>query len=168
MHEILIDTEFAVPTIFKLLPFIFTISFSVLAIIYPEFMSSSVTNFKLSNIGYYIFGFFNQRFLIEYFYNKYIVNTVLDLGGQTTKILDKGSIEWVGPYGIGLSLQRVSKTISSLHTGIVTDYALYILLAICFYISIFTFVSIFNDIINIITLSSILVACYIKILRSSL
>lgn len=157
MHEILIDTEFAVPTIFKLLPFIFTISFSILAIIYPEFMPNSITNFKLSNIGYYIFGFFNQRFLIEYFYNKFIVNTVLDIGGQTTKILDKGSVEWVGPYGIGLSLQKVSKTISSLHTGIVTDYALYILLAICFYISIFTFVSIFNDVINVITLSSILV-----------
>lgn len=157
MHEILIDTEFAVSTVFKLLPFIFTISFSVLAIIYPEFMSTSVTNFKLSNLGYYIFGFFNQRFLIEYFYNKFIVNTVLDFGGQTTKILDKGSIEWVGPYGIGLFLQKVSKTISSLHTGIVTDYALYILLAICFYISIFTFVSIFNDIVNVITLTSILV-----------
>ena len=45
---------------------------------------------------------------------------------------------------------------SSLHTGIVTDYALYILLAICFYISIFTFVSIFNDIVNVITLTSVL------------
>ena len=157
MHEILIDTEFAVPTIFKLLPFIFTISFSILAIIYPEFMPNSIINFKLSTIGYYIFGFFNQRFLIEYFYNKFIVNTVLDIGGQTTKILDKGSIEWIGPYGIGLSLQRISKTISSLHTGIVTDYALYILLAICFYISIFTFISIFNDIINIITLTSVLI-----------
>nr|AOR87398.1 NADH dehydrogenase subunit 5 [Cordyceps militaris]UYL26229.1 NADH dehydrogenase subunit 5 [Cordyceps militaris]UYL26256.1 NADH dehydrogenase subunit 5 [Cordyceps militaris] len=168
MHEILIDTEFAVPTIFKLLPFIFTISFSVLALIYPEFMPKSVTNFKLSNIGYYIFGFFNQRFLIEYFYNKYIVNTVLDIGGQTTKILDKGSIEWVGPYGIGLSLQQVSKTISSLHTGIVTDYALYILLAICFYISIFTFVSIFNDVINVITLSSVLVLLIVpKLVRNT-
>ena len=62
MHEILIDTEFAVPTIFKLIPFIFTISFSALAIIYPEFMPASVSNFKLTNIGYYIFGFFNQRF----------------------------------------------------------------------------------------------------------
>ena len=38
MHEILIDTEFAVPTLFKLLPLIFTVSFSALAIIYPEFM----------------------------------------------------------------------------------------------------------------------------------
>jgi NADH-ubiquinone oxidoreductase chain 5 len=93
MHEILIDTEFGVPTFFKLLPFFFTIGFSALAIIYPEFMPKSVTNFKLSRLGYYVFGFFNQRFLVELFYNKYIINTVLDLGGQTTKVLDKGSIE---------------------------------------------------------------------------
>jgi NADH-ubiquinone oxidoreductase chain 5 len=93
MHEILINTEFAVPTIYKLIPFIFTILFSGLALLYPEFMGTTITNFKLSNIGYYIFGFFNQRFLIEFFYNKYIVDTVLNIGGQTTKILDKGSVE---------------------------------------------------------------------------
>jgi NADH-ubiquinone oxidoreductase chain 5 len=56
-------------------------------------MPKSVTHFKLSRLGYYVFGFFNQRFLVEFFYNKYILNTVLDLGGQTTKVLDKGSIE---------------------------------------------------------------------------
>ncbi len=157
MHEILIDTEFAVPTLFKLLPFVLTISFSALAIIYPEFMPNSVTNFKFSNLGYYIFGFFNQRFLVEFFYNKFIVNTVLDIGGQTTKILDKGSIEWIGPYGLGVVLQKASKTMSSLHKGVVTDYALYILIAVCFYVSIFTFVSIFSDLITIITLSAVLI-----------
>ena len=47
MHEILIDTEFAVPTLFKLLPLIFTVSFSALAIIYPEFIPSAITNFKI-------------------------------------------------------------------------------------------------------------------------
>jgi NADH-ubiquinone oxidoreductase chain 5 len=93
LHEILINTEFAVPTIFKLLPFILTILFSSIGIIYSEFLPSSVTNFKFSNLGYYVFGFFNQRFLIEYFYNKYIVDVTLNLGSQTTKILDKGSIE---------------------------------------------------------------------------
>jgi NADH-ubiquinone oxidoreductase chain 5 len=93
IHEILIDTEFGVPTLFKLLPFILTILFSIIAIIYSEFISSTVTDFKLSRLGYYVFGFFNQRFLVEYFYNKFIVNTVLDLGSQTTKVLDKGSIE---------------------------------------------------------------------------
>ncbi len=32
------------------------------------------------------------------FYNKYITNFVLNLGGQTTKVLDKGSIELIGPF----------------------------------------------------------------------
>src|SRR5690349_6186175 len=62
MHEILIDTEFAVPTLFKLLPFFFTIFFTILALIYFEYLSNLVVNFKLSRLGYYIFGFFNQRF----------------------------------------------------------------------------------------------------------
>nr|ATU31957.1 NADH dehydrogenase subunit 5 [Tolypocladium inflatum] len=157
MHEILIDTEFAVPTLFKLLPLVFTVSFSALAIIYPEFMPSAITNFKLSSLGYYVFGFFNQRFLVEFFYNKFIVNTVLDIGGQTTKVLDKGSIEWVGPYGMGVMLTKTSKTISGLSKGVVTDYALYILIGVCFYLSIFAFVSIFFDLVNSITVSCIIV-----------
>jgi NADH-ubiquinone oxidoreductase chain 5 len=93
MHEILINTEFGVPTLFKLIPFILTVVFSILAVIYPEFMGNIITNFKFTKLGYYIFGFFNQRFLIEFFYNNYIVNTVLNIGGKTTKILDKGSVE---------------------------------------------------------------------------
>ena len=35
-HEIMINTEFAVPTFFKLLPFIFTITLSILAMIASE------------------------------------------------------------------------------------------------------------------------------------
>jgi NADH-ubiquinone oxidoreductase chain 5 len=93
MHEIFIDTEFAVPTLFKLIPFIFTILASSIALIYSEFMTNTITKFKLSYFGYYIYGFFNQRFLIEFIYNKFIVNKVLMMGGQTTKILDKGTIE---------------------------------------------------------------------------
>jgi NADH-ubiquinone oxidoreductase chain 5 len=157
MHEILIDTEFAVPTFFKLLPFFFTVGFSALATIYPEFMPKSVTDFKLSRLGYYVFGFFNQRFLVEMFYNKYIVNTVLDLGGQTTKVLDKGSIEWVGPYGMNVILTKTSKTISGLSKGVVTDYALYILIGICFYLSIFSFVSVYLDLVNVITVTCVAV-----------
>src|SRR6201999_1374859 len=72
MHEIMLDTEFAVPTLFKLLPLIFTISLSIIAIIFSEFIPVSVIKFKMTRLGYNIFGFFNQRFLIEMFYNKYI------------------------------------------------------------------------------------------------
>lgn len=159
IHEILIDTEFAVPYLFKLLPLIFTSLFLIFAIICPELIPSVISSFKLSILGYYVFGFFNQRFLVEFFYNKFIVNLVLNIGGQTTKVLDKGSIEWLGPYGMGVMLTRISKIISKLSKGVVTDYALYILISICFYLSIFTFVSILFDLVN-----SIIVSCVIVLI----
>jgi len=133
INEIMIDTEFAVSTFFKLIPFVFTISFSVVAIIISELFPELVISYKLSRLGYNIFGFFNQRFLIEYFYNKYIVNLILFLGGQTTKILDKGSIELCGPFGLEKGLISSSKKISSLNTSIVTSYALFILVSFILY-----------------------------------
>jgi len=99
-NELVINTEFAVPTLFKLLPFFFTVFFSAFAIIISEYFPGIVMNFKLSRFGYNIFGFFNQRFLVEMFYNNYVTNLVLYLGGQTTKVLDKGSIEFIGPFGL--------------------------------------------------------------------
>jgi len=134
VHEIVIDTEFATPTLFKLLPLIFTILFSIIAIIISEFLPEIVISFKFSRLGYYIFGFFNQRFLIELFYNKYITNLVLNLGGQTTKILDKGSIELLGPFGLEKGLLKLSKNITALSTSVVTTYALYILIGLISYL----------------------------------
>lgn len=133
-HEIMLNTEFAVPTLFKLLPLMFTLSLSVVAILLSEFMPKILINFKSSRLGYNIFGFFNQRFLIEMFYNKYITGLVLKLGGQTTKILDKGSVELLGPFGLEKGLVVLSKNIASLDTGIITSYALYILIGLIFYI----------------------------------
>jgi NADH-ubiquinone oxidoreductase chain 5 len=45
-HEIMLDTEFAVPTLFKLLPLIFTISLSAFAIIMSEFIPKVLISFK--------------------------------------------------------------------------------------------------------------------------
>lgn len=133
-HEIMLDTEFAVPTLFKLLPLIFTVSLSVLAIILSEFLPKILIFFKFSRLGYNIFGFFNQRFLIELFYNKYVTGLILKLGGQTTKIIDKGSVELLGPYGLEKSIITLSRNIASLDTKVVTSYALYILIGLIFYL----------------------------------
>jgi NADH-ubiquinone oxidoreductase chain 5 len=134
MHETMLDTEFAVPVLFKLLPLIFTISLSFLAILLSEFLPLSLINFKLTRLGYNIFSFFNQRFLIELLYNKYITGFVLKLGGQTTKVLDRGSVELLGPYGLEKGLVNLSRNISSLDTGVITSYALYILIGFIFYV----------------------------------
>jgi len=133
-REIMLNTEFAVPTLFKLLPLLFTLSLSVIAIIISEFMQKIVINFKLSRVGYNIFSFFNQRFFIELLYNRYITGFILKLGGQTTKILDKGSVELLGPFGLEKGLLLISKSISTLDTGVITTYALYILVGLILYI----------------------------------
>ena len=133
MHEIMIDTEFAVPVLYKLLPLILTITLSVLAIIISEFTPKLIINFKLSRFGYNIFGFFNQRFFIELLYNKYITGKVFKFGGQTTKLLDKGILEELGPYGLEKNFVNLSYNISNLNTGVITTYALYILIGFIVY-----------------------------------
>ncbi len=132
-HEIMLDTEFGVPTIFKLLPLIWTILLSVVSILLSEYLSTTLIHFKLSRFGYNLFSFFNQRFLIELFYNKYITGLILKLGGQTTKVIDKGSIEYLGPYGLEKGLINISSAIDRLNTGVVPSYGLYIVLGISLY-----------------------------------
>jgi len=132
-HEIMLDTEFGVPTIFKLLPLIFTILLSVVSILLSEYLSTTLIHFKLSRFGYNLFSFFNQRFLIELFYNKFITGLILKLGGQTTKVIDKGSIEYLGPYGLEKGLTNISSSLDNLNTRVIPSYGLYIVLSISIY-----------------------------------
>nr|YP_010632399.1 NADH dehydrogenase subunit 5 [Lepraria finkii]WBP63117.1 NADH dehydrogenase subunit 5 [Lepraria finkii] len=134
LHEIMLETEFAVPNIFKLLPLLLTVILSAVSLILYEYLSNLLVKFKFTRLGYNSFSFFNQRFLIELFYNKYITRFILNLGGQTTKILDKGSVELLGPYGLEKGLLKLSKGLSSLDTGVITSYALYILIGLILYI----------------------------------
>ena len=134
MHETMLDTEFAVPVLFKLLPLMFTVSLSFFSILLSEFLSLGLIKFKLTRLGYNIFSFFNQRFFIELLYNKYITGFILKLGGQTTKVLDRGSVELLGPYGLEKGLVTLSRNIASLDTGVITSYALYILIGLIFYV----------------------------------
>ena len=152
-HEILLDTEFGVPTLFKLLPLIFTIVLSIISIVLSEYLSTFLVYFKLSRIGYNIFSFFNQRFLIELFYNKYITGVILKLGGQTTKLLDKGSVEYIGPFGLEKGLFNISSNIAKLNTGVITSYALYMLVGLVFYMLLSSYI---NGVIMVLVLFTLL------------
>ena len=81
-----------------------------------------------------MYSFFNQRFLIELLYNKYITGLILSLASQTTKVLDKGSVELIGPFGLEKGLLIISNNIARLDTGIITTYALYVLIGLLFYV----------------------------------
>ena len=133
LHEIMLDTELAISILYKLLPLILTIIFLGLSLIISEAFNKLLIFFKFSKFGYNIFNFFNLRFLIELIYNKYIIDFCLKLGGIIVKNIDKGFVELLGPYGLEKFLLKLSKAIISLDTGIITSYALYILIGFIFY-----------------------------------
>lgn len=136
LHEIMLDTEFSVPTVYKLTPFILTVSLGLLYVLITELTPRTIIKFKFSAFGYNLFSFFNQRFAVEMYYNKYISGVVLKLGGQTSKEMDKGIVEMLGPYGLQKKALDISESINKLSTGVVTSYALYILVFLLLYISI--------------------------------
>ena len=152
-HEILLDTEFGVKTVFKLLPLALTIILSTFSILLSEFSPIILIMFKFNKLGYNLYGLFNQRVLFEFFYNKYINGNILKLGGQTTRILDKGLVELLGPFGLEKSLLFVSKNIASLDTGVVTSYALYILMSFILYMSIFYVSTVGSNLVLLIALT---------------
>jgi NADH-ubiquinone oxidoreductase chain 5 len=125
LHEIMLDTEFNLPTLFKLLPLFLTISLTAVSITLTEFLPRYLISFKNTSFGYNLFSFLNQRFSVELFYNKYVSGVVLML-----------VVETFGPYGLQNKFTNISKSINSLSTGIVTSYALYILIGLLFNISI--------------------------------
>lgn len=48
----------------------------------------------------------------------------------TAKVLDRGAIELLGPFGLTNSLYGGSRQIAMLDTGVVTQYALYIMIGL--------------------------------------
>jgi NADH-ubiquinone oxidoreductase chain 5 len=146
IHEKMLDTEFAVSTFFKTLPLLFTISIIIIAIAILEFFPIILIFFKLSRFGYNIFGFFNQRFFIELLYNTYISGQIyFKFAGHTSMIIDKGSVELLGPYGSEKGLISLSRKISNLNTGVITDYALYISMGLVLYTSLYNLTSYDNS-----------------------
>jgi len=162
-HEILIETEFATPIIFKILPLLLTILLSIYYILNNENkfkINIKYNNYIIYNIKYLgfnnVYSYFNQRLFIELFYNKFISGNILNLGSQTTKILDKGSVEYIGPYGLEILLLKISNKLSKNDSGIITNYALYILSGLIIYIFIWNNIMI-NELIIVLLISSILI-----------
>lgn len=65
-----------------------------------------------------------------------------------SKILDRGLVEQIGPFGLSTALTNSSRTLSRLDTGNLTDYALYIGVSIVL-ISTSLIVTVYNDFLTV-------------------
>jgi NADH-ubiquinone oxidoreductase chain 5 len=70
-------------------------------------------------------------------------------------------VELLGPFGLEKGLLWLSKNISTLNTGVITSYALYILVGLIFYI-IIPYISIFDNALLLLVLLSLITFTKIK------
>lgn len=131
-HVSIIEAEFGLPIIIKLLPAIGTVVGIGLALYLYHFQYVFLIQLtdKCNGWGQTLYRFFNGKYFIDVIYNHYIIKKGLFLGYIISKVLDQGFIEIVGPNGISTSLSSASSTIGKLDTGYLPHYALYITLSV--------------------------------------
>jgi len=143
----LVEAEFSLPLMFKLLPTIGSVLAAILALILYNWRPNIINDLtayntiinpyhnnnlgtKVGILGRRIYFFLNGKYLIDILYNNLIVGKGLKLGYTVTKVLDRGVIELIGPFGLASGIKLTGTNIGKLDTGIVTSYALYIVLGL--------------------------------------
>lgn len=126
----LIEAEFGLPQIIKLLPAIGTFAGAGLALYLYHVQQVFTIQLTDSALGRSLYKFFNGKYYIDVVYNHYIMYKGLSVGYTISKTLDRGIIELLGPQGLSTSFTSSSKSIAKFDTGNLTDYALYMGIAL--------------------------------------
>jgi NADH-ubiquinone oxidoreductase chain 5 len=126
----LVEAEFSLPLIIKLLPALLSALGAVIAIITYQIKPVLFILITDNPLGKNIYTFLNGKYFFDIIYNYYIIRKSLNYGYYITNVLEKGIFEVMGPHGLSNVLFKTGNNISKLDTGIVTSYALYIVLGI--------------------------------------
>nr|UPI48982.1 NADH dehydrogenase subunit 5 [Balanophora reflexa] len=137
-NEILAESEFAAPTILKLIPILFSTSGTLAAYkVNPEEDHLQRAFHQTSTFCNRLYSFFNKRWFFDQVFNDFIVRSFLRFGYIVSfEALDKGAIEiLLGPYGISYTFRRWAERISQLQSGIVYHYAFAMLLGLTLFVT---------------------------------
>src|SRR6266478_6365539 len=122
----IIEAEFSINPVIKLLPAILSLTGATLAILLYNKAPEFIIGFTDTSLGRKIYSFLNGKYYFDVIYNHYIVSAGLQLGYTISKQIDRGAIELLGPYGLAKAFTNTGMNIAKLDTGIITTYSLYI------------------------------------------
>jgi NADH-ubiquinone oxidoreductase chain 5 len=122
----IIEAEFSINPVIKLLPAILSLTGATLAILLYHKTPEFIIGLTDTSLGRKFYSFLNGKYYFDVIYNHYIVSAGLKLGYTISKQIDRGSIELLGPYGLAKTITNTGINISKLDTGIITTYSLYI------------------------------------------
>ena len=135
-----VDAEFSSITLYKLTPFLVTILGSLTA--YWVYMTNSgVASLNLllsSGPIKAVYRFFNNQWNFDALIIDGFILKGLRLGHGISKVIDRGILEALGPYGLQQNFMITGSNVAQYSTGILTDYAMYIVLGMLAMIVCFT------------------------------
>jgi len=126
----IIEAEFSINPIIKLLPVIFSFTGAATAIMLYNFNPEFIINLTDNALARKLYSFLNGKYYFDVIYNHYLVSAGLQTGYLISKEIDRGAIELLGPYGLAKTFVNTSANIAELDTGIITTYSLYITIGI--------------------------------------
>jgi NADH-ubiquinone oxidoreductase chain 5 len=89
----------------------------------PEFIISLTD----TNFGRQVYTFLNGKYFFDIIYNQYIIAAGLKIGYIISKVLDRGVIELIGPYGFSATLNQTALSISKSDSRIISTYSTYLI-----------------------------------------
>jgi NADH-ubiquinone oxidoreductase chain 5 len=136
----MIESEF-IPIYIKILPLIFSLGGVSLTLLinstyFIELIKIDVFESKYWKKFVSIFSFFSNKWNFDIIYNRLINYNVLRFSYNTTfKVIDKGILEIIGPFGFWETLLFTAGQFRRFQRGLVFNYAIFILfIFILFYI----------------------------------
>lgn len=130
-HLTLLEAEF-IPHRIKLVPVIFSLLGAFRGFILYTWGVRNLVKWKISVTGRSWYTFLNRKWFFDKVYNEFIVQSVLHHGYHSTyKMVDRGVIELLGPYGLSQVLYEKAWSLSRFQRGHLYHYTLVILVGIC-------------------------------------
>ncbi len=144
-NYVLSDIEF-IDVKYKILPLIITLFGASLSFFVYKSATGNYFVLKQTTPFIVLYHFFNKKWYFDRIYNTFISQNVLDSGyNYFYKMIDRGIIEQVGPFGIVKVINKISLRIKNKQNGLTTDYLLYLLVSVlagCLILSIFSSIEI--------------------------
>ena len=126
----LIEAEFGLPQLVKLLPALGTLAGAGSALYIYHVLPGLVLTLT-QGLGRPVYLFLLGKWQWDALLDGLLVRPGLHLGYIISKVLDLGVVELVGPHGLSTVLPTAAQAAARLETGgVVTSYALYMLLGV--------------------------------------
>lgn len=110
---IIIDTEFSLSSLIKLLPLITSIIFSTILLVMYELFYDRLYIYN-NTFVMKVYNFFNQKLYYDQILNNYGFRSWLYISYLLNTYVDKGVLIFLGPYGLSALNLRVSNAINKL------------------------------------------------------